>query len=283
VTLAMVVGLVAALALVVTAAVTPVVRAAALGAGLVRQAQADRWHRRPTPAIGGVAIYLGFGVALGVGYLLSPDGVDPLAAPAANAVIGWAPREGLLAAGTLIFLVGLIDDLVVLKPLQKLSGQVAAAAVLVLSGIGVWATGSRTIDDALSIFWFVGIANAMNLLDNMDGLASGIAAIAAGYLSLLLVAMLYLSVGTLVSTLTSNQTLAFIGTFLFLFLVQLLTGGSIALPHAVATALAYVSTRPRLEDFGRGIIDTSHIVFFLSIAAWFLVVAYVSLQTRRWR
>lgn len=107
--------------------------------------------------------------------------------------------------------------------------------------------------------------------------------IGAGYLSLLLVAMLYLAVGTVVSTLTSNQTLAFMGTFLFLFLVQLLTSGSIALPAAVAAALSYASLRPRLEDFARGIIDTSHVVFFLSAVAWFLVVAYVALQIRRWR
>src|SRR5262245_15142278 len=118
-TIAAVVALVAALAVVLTATITPVIRAAALGAGLVRQAQADRWHRRPTPAIGGVAIYLGFGVALGVGYLLSPDAVDPLTSRAPHALLPLSPREGLLSAGTLVFLVGLADDLLAFKPLQK--------------------------------------------------------------------------------------------------------------------------------------------------------------------
>lgn len=61
----------------------------------------------------------------------------------------------------------------------------AAAAVMVLAGIGVWATGSYVVDATLSVAWFVAIANAMNLLDNIDGLAAGTAAIAAGYLSLL--------------------------------------------------------------------------------------------------
>jgi ABC-2 type transport system permease protein len=107
--------------------------------------------------------------------------------------------------------------------------------------------------------------------------------IAAGYLSLVLTAMLYLSVGLLASTFTSNQTLAFVGTFLFLFLMQMLTGGTIALPAAIAKGLSYASLRPRLEDFAKGLIDTRHIVFFLSASAWFLVVAYASLQTRRWR
>jgi ABC-2 type transport system permease protein len=107
--------------------------------------------------------------------------------------------------------------------------------------------------------------------------------IAAGYLSLTLVAMVYLAVGLVASTLTSNQTLAFVGTFLFLFLLQLLTSGSVALPALVAKGLSYASLRPRLEDFAKGVIDTGHVVFFLSVAAWFLAVAYVSLQMRRWR
>ena len=107
--------------------------------------------------------------------------------------------------------------------------------------------------------------------------------IAAGYLSLMLVGMLYLAVGTLASALTSNQTLAFVGTFLFLFLLQLLTSGTIALPPAVATLLAHAALRPRLADFAKGVIDTSHLVFFLTASAWFLVLAYVAVQTRRWR
>ena len=140
----MVAGIVAAVALVLTAVLTPLVRGAAMGAGLVRQATGDRWHQRPTPAIGGVAIYAGFGVALGVGYLLAPTEADPLATRAPQALLPGSPRDGLLVAVTLIFLVGLVDDLVALKPLQKLAGQVAAAAVLVLAGIGVWRRGSTS-------------------------------------------------------------------------------------------------------------------------------------------
>lgn len=107
--------------------------------------------------------------------------------------------------------------------------------------------------------------------------------IVAGYLSLVLLGMLYLAVGTLASTLTSSQTLAFIGTFLFLFLLHLLTSGGIALPAGIARVLAEASLRPRIEDFARGIIDSSHVVFFLAASAWFLVLAYASVQTRRWR
>ncbi|MBW3534388.1 MAG: undecaprenyl/decaprenyl-phosphate alpha-N-acetylglucosaminyl 1-phosphate transferase, partial [Gemmatimonadetes bacterium] len=178
-------AIVAALALTLTALLTPLVRGAALGMGLVRQAQADRWHRRPTPAIGGVAIFLGFGIALGVGWILDPEAASALAYLPPQAILPWTPWEGLLAAGTLVFLVGLVDDLFRLNPVQKLAGQIAAAVLLVLSGVGVWLTGLYLLDAALSVLWFVAITNALNLLDNMDGLATGVAAIAGGYLSLL--------------------------------------------------------------------------------------------------
>jgi UDP-GlcNAc:undecaprenyl-phosphate GlcNAc-1-phosphate transferase len=252
----MVIAVVATLAVLLTAMLTPVVRAAALGAGLVRQAQTDRWHRRPTPAIGGVAIYVGWGIALGVGYVLFPDAIDPLAARAPQARIPWSPREGLLAGGTFIFLAGLLDDLLTLKPLQKLTAQVVAAGMLVLSGIGVWATGQYVIDALLSVFWFVAIANAMNLLDNMDGLAGGIAAIAAGYLSLLFylegqTGLLLLSLafcGSLVGFLTHNYPPAriFMGDSGSLFLGLFLAGLSLSPTPGSSRSLFAVMAVPVL-------------------------------------
>ena len=252
----MVAGIVAAVALVLTAVLTPLVRGAAMGARLVRQATGDRWHQRPTPAIGGVAIYAGFGVALGVGYLLAPAAVDPLSTRAANALLPGSPRDGLLAAGTLIFLVGLVDDLVALKPLQKLAGQVAAAAVLVLAGIGVWATGSYVANVTLSILWFVAIANAVNLLDNMDGLAAGTAAIAAGYLSLLFLlegqtGLLLLSLalgGSLLGFLAHNYPPAriFMGDSGSLFLGLFLAGLSLSPGAGLSRSLFAVVAVPTL-------------------------------------
>ena len=107
--------------------------------------------------------------------------------------------------------------------------------------------------------------------------------ILAGYLSLVLLGLLYLAVGTLASALTSNQTLAFLATFLFLLMTLLITSDAVALPPAVARWAGYVSLAPRLADFAKGVIDTSHIVFFVAASAWFLVLTYVALQTRRWR
>jgi UDP-GlcNAc:undecaprenyl-phosphate GlcNAc-1-phosphate transferase len=234
---------------------TPLVRGAALGAGLVRQAQADRWHKRPTPAIGGVASFLGFGLAVAVGYLLLPE-PGLLSARAPRAVLPGPARDGLLAAGTLVFLVGLLDDLVALKPLQKLAGQIAAAAVLVLSGIGVWATGSYLVDVTLSILWFVAMTNAMNLLDNMDGLAGGIAAIAAAYVAILFwiegeprqVMVALALAGSLVGFLAHNYPPAriFMGDSGSLFLGLFLAGLSLSPAPGLSRSLFAVVAIPAL-------------------------------------
>lgn len=107
--------------------------------------------------------------------------------------------------------------------------------------------------------------------------------ILAGYLSLILLGMLYLAVGTLASALTANQTLAFLGTFLFLLLMLLVTSDIVRLPSPFDQFAATVAIGPRLTDFARGIVDTSHVVFFLGASAWFLVLAFIALETRRWR
>ena len=102
----------------------------------------------------------------------------------ARAVVPLTHRDGLLAAAVMIFVLGLVDDLVQLRPSTKLVGQLAAASVLLMSGIGVWLTGSYLVDVTVSLFWFIGITNALNLLDNMDGLAGGVGAIAASFMGI---------------------------------------------------------------------------------------------------
>ena len=180
-------GLVAGLALALTAVLTPVVRGAAIALGMVRQVQTDRWHRRPTPAIGGVAIYLGLGLAVGVGFILDPTLVGSSGLHPAEALLPWGAWEGLVVASTVAFLVGLVDDFVRMPPWAKLLGQLVAAGVLLLSGIGLWLTGWYPVDAAVSLFWFVGLTNALNLLDNMDGLAGGVAAIAGACLAVIFI------------------------------------------------------------------------------------------------
>jgi UDP-GlcNAc:undecaprenyl-phosphate GlcNAc-1-phosphate transferase len=82
-----------------------------------------------------------------------------------------------------MFVLGLVDDLHRLAPIYKLIGQVVAAALLVFSGVVYPLRGSMTVNIVVSIVWLVGITNAFNLLDNMDGLSAGVALISTGYLT----------------------------------------------------------------------------------------------------
>ena len=144
---------------------TFLVRAIARRYGFVAQPKTDRWHKKPTAMLGGVAIWLSVISTVLVLSLHTTYGLQ------------------ILLASTFLFLVGLVDDLVHIKPYQKLIGQILGSAFVVYYGLSLPWTGSVLLNMALAIFWLIGITNAINLLDNMDGLASGIAIIAAGFLA----------------------------------------------------------------------------------------------------
>jgi UDP-GlcNAc:undecaprenyl-phosphate GlcNAc-1-phosphate transferase len=141
------------------------VRTAACRIGVVALPRADRWHQKPTALLGGVAIYSAF-IA---GFLLFGQGV--------------ATVPVILAAGSVLFVAGLVDDLVQIKPYMKLVIQLLAAAIVVYWGLELPWTDSEAINDLITIFWLVGITNAINLLDNMDGLAGGISVISSAFLA----------------------------------------------------------------------------------------------------
>ena len=90
----------------------------------------------------------------------------------------------IIGAASFLFAVGFVDDWLHIKPYQKLIGQVIGAAVVVNYGLVLPWTRSLPANMVITIFWLIGITNAINLLDNMDGLATGIAAIASGFLTL---------------------------------------------------------------------------------------------------
>ena len=145
---------------------TPVVRAVARSIGMVAKPKTDRWHKRPTAMLGGVAIWL----SVVISYLIFIP----------TTVYGWV----VIGASTFLFLVGLADDLLQTKPYQKLIGQVMGSAFIIYYGLALPWTNSHSLNMALTIFWLIGITNAVNLLDNMDGLAAGIAVIASSFLAL---------------------------------------------------------------------------------------------------
>lgn len=140
---------------------TPLMRQAALRFGIVDKPDGKlKNQKEPTPYLGGLAVYIAFLVSLALTFKFEPDVL------------------GLLLGGTLVLLLGLIDDLGVLSPYVKLLGQFLAAFVMVKAGIRIeisilpdW------LSIPLSLLWIVAITNAFNIIDIMDGLATGVACI----------------------------------------------------------------------------------------------------------
>jgi UDP-GlcNAc:undecaprenyl-phosphate GlcNAc-1-phosphate transferase len=158
----------AASALMLAIGSTPVMRLVALRFGVIDQPAARKIHANPVPLLGGAAIYVAFIVVL----LLFGD------RRYIHEVIG------IFIGATLVSLMGVVDDRWGLGSYVKLIGQLLAACILVYSGVQVSIWGNW-LDIVVTIGWVVGITNAMNLLDNMDGLSGGIAMIAAVFFTLL--------------------------------------------------------------------------------------------------
>jgi UDP-GlcNAc:undecaprenyl-phosphate GlcNAc-1-phosphate transferase len=147
-------------------------------------------HQVPTPRIGGVAVWGAFTAVVLVGYVGAPlvsrlPWVETrLAGPLAMLQEAYRVQPKLvamLAGGTLAFGIGLLDDVLGsrFKVGLKLAGQLLAAIVLVVGGIRTDVLYYEPWNIALTILWVVGITNAFNLLDNMDGLSAGVAFVAA--------------------------------------------------------------------------------------------------------
>ncbi|HEX5044635.1 MAG TPA: MraY family glycosyltransferase [Candidatus Polarisedimenticolaceae bacterium] len=148
---------------------TPRMREAALRFGIVDQPDGKlKTQREPVPYLGGLAIYLAFLLAL----VMLPFDQEVLA---------------MLLAGSIVVLLGLLDDLGQLRPWTKLAGQLVAVFVLVKSGLYIQLTFLPAwMAIPVSVLWLLAACNAFNLIDIMDGLSAGTAAVAA--LALLAVA-----------------------------------------------------------------------------------------------
>lgn len=163
--------------LVIGVLLIPVVKKLSLRWGRVAQPRQDRWHRTPTPVLGGVAIFAAFCLGLLVNLVIFPS-------------IAIALLEIMLVCAA-IFLLGLMDDFKQLSPPAKLVGQILAATLAISLGFTTDFFSPRIENPILAqlpnilltYIWLIGITNAFNLLDNMDGLAGGIGLIAALILS----------------------------------------------------------------------------------------------------
>lgn len=142
---------------------TPITRRLAFQWGVLAQPSPRGVHRTPTPLMGGLAIYGALVLAM---LLFSPP-------------FYLVEFGAILAGATWLVLVGFVDDRNGMRPLVKLGGQTVAALVLILAGIQVRIFPYEVLNIGFTLVWIVGITNAMNFQDNMDGLAAGITAIAS--------------------------------------------------------------------------------------------------------
>ena len=160
---------------VVSLALTPLAAMLAVRLELLDQPGPRKLHSRPTPVLGGLAIYVAFLLSIG---LFLPGAF-------------WREAAAVLAGATLLLLTGILDDLGRLHPQVKLMGIMPLAAlILALSGIRIasWPFSSYLPESAhgplsliVTVFWVVGVTAAFSILDHMDGLCAGVAAIASAF------------------------------------------------------------------------------------------------------
>lgn len=167
----------------VTLVLTPLVRSLSARLGLVDEPNGRKVHTRTISRLGGIAILGGFSAAL----LFQVFG---------ERFLGWrqilgsggVQLPGVLFGMLVVFMVGVIDDVVTLSPGTKLLGQFAAAAIAIAAGVRIDFVGNPAggglialglLGIPLTLIYFVGFTNVINLIDGLDGLAAGVSAIAA--------------------------------------------------------------------------------------------------------
>ncbi len=171
--------LVGAVAAVVTFALTPLVGRGARRVGWLVQPDERRVHEVPTPDVGGIAMFAGFLAAMATAGAM--DRFAPL-------FRGNSEPWGVILAAAVIFVVGLVDDVVELPPVAKVTGTVVAGAILAGFGVTMFYFRVPFLDTfvlspdwspLVTIVWLLGMSQAVNLIDGLDGLAAGIVAIGA--------------------------------------------------------------------------------------------------------
>jgi len=138
---------------------------------VVAAPRADRWHVKSTPLLGGsgfiAGILAGYAVAVATGYVHAGEQL-----------------YGIVGGCVLLYTAGLVDDLYDLPPIAKIAAQVGAAALVLSTGEHVQVISNDILAALVGGLWLVGMTNAFNLLDNMDGLAASLAAIACAFFAI---------------------------------------------------------------------------------------------------
>jgi UDP-GlcNAc:undecaprenyl-phosphate GlcNAc-1-phosphate transferase len=168
---------VACIAFLLCLVLTPLVRGAGLRLNLVDRPDSRKLHKAPVPRLGGVAVMAAYVCAL-LFILIAPYQKLQIDIPAAlSGALALAP------AAALVFAIGLLDDIVGLRPWQKLIGECVAAVMAYFGGFAVHVFRGDALETWVSlpvtVLWLVACANAVNLIDGMDGLAAGVGFFAA--------------------------------------------------------------------------------------------------------
>jgi UDP-GlcNAc:undecaprenyl-phosphate GlcNAc-1-phosphate transferase len=216
-------ALVIAASALLSALVTPLVARVARWSGLVVAPRTDRWHKAATPLLGGAA--LAFAI------LLLLAATMPINRATLGVFVGAVAAFGL----------GLLDDFRHLGPTTKLVGQVLVGSVLVIAGVSFEVIPFAPLAYVVTVFWVVAMMNAVNLLDNMDGLAAGVMAIAG--LALGIGAVSQNMPIVLIGGITGGAALGFLIHNFYPAKIFMGDAGSLLLGFLVAAAAVLNSTR----------------------------------------
>jgi len=251
--------------------VTPKVRALAQRLNLVATPTADRWHRQPTALMGGVAILAATTVGVGAWFA-----VRELVAAGDSAVLAPLAIGAVGVCAAFMFVVGLVDDGVRLRAQVKFILQMLAGVGLVAAGATLALTPWYLVNVVVTVFWFVALTNAFNLLDNMDGVAAGVGAIAALFLGVtfalqgawLHAACAWSLAGAALGFLRYNFHPAsiFMGDAGSLFIGSLLAGLVVTSPASVSGSLVAVVFVP-LAIMAVPILDTALVTVTRTLAS----------------
>lgn len=170
-----------AIGLATTYLVTPLVERVSIRLKVVDVPEKRKVHEAPIPCLGGVGMFFGFAVAL-----IFQCFAERFLPWQAGILTADPALAGIALSATIIFVLGVIDDVYNLKPVTKFAGQLIAGGVLIVSGIGVEFIGNPLGGGLLylgiwsipvTLFWVLGFTNTVNFIDGLDGLAAGVCAI----------------------------------------------------------------------------------------------------------
>jgi len=222
---------------------TPLARRLAFRIGTVARPTSDRWHKRPTALLGGLAIAAATVDGLLTATLIVGSGISPETSVA-------RPALGIGLSAAVMLVVGLVDDIVRLRAQTKFLFQLLAGVVLVSLGAILPLTPWYVANVLATLFFFVALTNAFNLLDGLDGVAAGVGAIASFFLGLTFAkqgawghaTLAWCLTGATVGFLRYNFQPAsiFMGDAGSLFLGSVLAGLVVTLPNSAPGSLVSV-------------------------------------------